>query len=331
MVNLSNINAQTIKDISTIVGIRSNQLIGYGLVVGLNGTGDKSQFTMQSLQNLLRNSYIKLPPSAIKSKNVAAVMVTAELPAFAIQGDKIDVRVSTIGDSKSIDNGELLITQLKAVNGEVFALAQGKVLASKKAPTTGSIYRGAMVENSIKFSLRDEKSLTLALIRNDAKTADTIETIINNRFKSNIAYAQNTRSIFIKKPENISMIKFISIIENLNLDSSLEPKIIIDLYQESIIAGNDVLIKPVTLTNKDYTFSIGKIENDKDWKTAGKQIGKNIKIDVNNSAVITKDSPTVGDLVKAMKSINIDILDIINVIQKLKSMNAIEAKVEVKG
>ena len=120
---LSSLYSQTIKDISNVIGIRENQLIGYGLIVGLPGTGDKSKFTMQSLQNLLRNSYIKIPAGSINSKNIAAVMVTAELPAFSRQGDKIKVKVSTIGDAKSVDNGELLITQLKGVDGNVYALA----------------------------------------------------------------------------------------------------------------------------------------------------------------------------------------------------------------
>lgn len=113
------IYSQTIKDITNVIGIRDNQLIGYGLIVGLAGTGDKSKFTMQSLQNLLRNSYIKIPAASTNSKNIAAVMVTAELPAFSRQGDKIKIKVSTIGDAKSIDNGELLITQLKGVDGNV--------------------------------------------------------------------------------------------------------------------------------------------------------------------------------------------------------------------
>ena len=116
---ISSLYSQTIKDISNIIGIRENSLIGYGLVVGLAGTGDKSKFTMQSLQNLLRNSYIKIPAGSINSKNIAAVMVTAKLPPFSRQGDKIKIKVSTIGDSKSINHGELLITQLKGVDGNV--------------------------------------------------------------------------------------------------------------------------------------------------------------------------------------------------------------------
>ncbi len=141
---LSSLYSQTIKDISNVIGIRENQLIGYGLVVGLPGTGDKSKFTMQSLQNLLRNSYIKIPAGSINSKNIAAVMVTADLPPFSRQGDKIKVKVSTIGDAKSVDNGELLITQLKGVDGNVYALAQGTIISNENNKTTGFIYEGLL-------------------------------------------------------------------------------------------------------------------------------------------------------------------------------------------
>jgi len=172
------IYSQTIKDITNVIGIRDNQLIGYGLIVGLAGTGDKSKFTMQSLQNLLRNSYIKIPAASTNSKNIAAVMVTAELPAFSRQGDKIKIKVSTIGDAKSIDNGELLITQLKGVDGNVYALAQGTVIANGNNKTTGFIYDGATVENEIEYNLKDETVIQLSLLKNSAKNADLIETKI---------------------------------------------------------------------------------------------------------------------------------------------------------
>ena len=168
MLTLSSIYSQTIKDISNVIGIRENQLIGYGLVVGLAGTGDKSKFTMQSLQNLLRNSYIKIPAGSINSKNIAAVMVIADLPPFSRQGDKIKVKVSTIGDAKSVDNGELLITQLKGVDGNVYALAQGTIVANENNKTTGFIYEGASVENEVDFTLKDEGSIQLSLLKNSA-------------------------------------------------------------------------------------------------------------------------------------------------------------------
>lgn len=250
------IYAQTIKDIANIVGIRENQLLGYGLVVGLPGTGDKSTSTMQSLQNLLRNAHVKVPTSSISSKNIAAVMVTASLPPFSRQGDKIRVKISSMADAKSIDNGVLLLTQLKGVDGNVYALALGTIIADDKNATTGFIYEGAIIENEVPYSLHNEKSVTLSLFRSSAKHADTIETKINNRFGTKLAMAMDTKTIEIKKPEDISIVKFISIIENIELDGSFKKKIIIDMHKEIIIAGENIVISPVTISRDNFTLRI---------------------------------------------------------------------------
>ena len=219
--------SQTIKDISNVIGIRDNQLIGYGLIVGLPGTGDKSKFTMQSLQNLLTNSYIKIPAGSINSKNIAAVMVTADLPAFSRQGDKIKVTVSTIGDAKSIDFGELLMTQLKGVDGNVYAVAQGTVVANTNNKTTGFIYEGATVENEIDYELQGEKSIQLSLYKNSAKNADLVEKKINEVFGQKLATALDTRTIEVQKPNNMSIVSFISKVENIELTQHLEKNLLL--------------------------------------------------------------------------------------------------------
>jgi len=335
--------AQTIKDISNIVGIRENQLIGYGLVVGLKGTGDKSKFTMQSLQNLLRNSYIKIPTSSIKSKNIAAIMVTASLPPFARQGDKIRVKVSAIGDAKSIDHGELLLTQLKGVDGNVYALAQGNIIADKGNPTTGFIYNGASIENELRFSLKDETSLTISLLRSSAKNADLVETKINKRFGKRIAQAVDTRTIEVQRPKQISMVKFISIIQNINIQSDIKKKIIIDMNREIIVVGANIIVNPVTVTREKFTLRIKQSTlNDNDWdnpsENPGVDIGDNVKIgnkpvkvNLNNALVNTKGLPTVSDLMRAMKIMKLDISDIIETIKMIKDLGAIEAELEIRG
>jgi flagellar P-ring protein precursor FlgI len=335
------LNAQTIKDVANIVGIRENQLLGYGLVVGLPGTGDKSQFTMQSLQNLLRNSYIKIPTSSIKSKNIATVMVTAVLPAFSRQGDKIKINVSSIGDAKSIDGGELLLTQLKGVNGEVYALAQGNILANQTSKTTGYIYEGATIENEVKFSLRDQKGITLSLFRNDAKAAAGVEKNINKHFKTTIAEAIDTRTIEVRKPSNMSIVSFIAEVQDIELESKLKKKIIIDIAREIIIAGSTIKIKPITITQKEFTIKIKKIDLDKeDFADAtlnpGVDIGDDVKIGIkpvninlNNALINSAAEPTVSDLMRAMKIMKIDIQQIIKTLQMLKNLNAIDAKLEI--
>ncbi len=334
------IYAQTIKDISNIVGIRDNQLIGYGLVVGLAGSGDKSQFTMQSLQNLLRNSYIKIPTSSIKSKNVATVMVTAILPPFSRQGDKIKIEISSIGDAKSIDKGKLLLTQLKGIDGQIYAIGQGKVVATTDNPTTGYIYEGANVENEIDFTIKDEKNLTISLIKNDASNASLVEQNINKKFKANIAQAIDTRTIQVNRPVGISMVSFIARIQNIQINSNYSNKIIIDASKGIIVAGANTIVHPVTVTRKNFTLRIKNIKmSDKDWDNPvtnkGKDIGggvsignKPLEINLNNALINTKGLPTVADLMRSMKIMKLDIQDIIETIHTLKDLGAIEAQIE---
>lgn len=337
------IHAQTIKDISNIVGIRDNQLIGYGLVVGLAGTGDKSQFTMQSLQNLLRNSYIKIPTSSIKSKNIAAVMVTAKLPAFSRQGDKIEIKISAIGDAKSINHGQLLLTQLKAVDGQVYALAQGTIVSDPKNATTGFIFEGATIENEIEYSLKDERAITLSLFKNDAKQAFLIEEKINKYFKAPLAMAIDTRTVDVKKPTNMSMVRFISEVQDIQLDSTFKKKIIIDLRREIIIAGANIPIEPVTVARENFTIRIKKTElNNDEWDdnkvNTGTNIGDDVKIDnkpvpieINNSLINTKRTPTVSDLVRSMKVMKLPMRDIIDTLKMIKELGALDVELEVRG
>ena len=335
------IYGQTIKDISNIVGIRENQLIGHGLIVGLPGTGDKSQFTMQSLQNLLRNSYVKIPASSIKSKNIATVMVTAVLPPFARQGDKIKLKVSSIGDAKSIDGGQLLLTQLKGVDGKVYALAQGTIIANNINKRSGFIYDGATVENEINFSLKDENFITLSLIKQDATIATLCEEKINEEFGQNIAIAYDTRTIEITKPLNISTTRFISQIQNIKLDTMMKKKILIDPIKEIIIAGADITINPVTISRKGFTIRIKKTKLDeKGWQdkaiNKGLDIGDDVtigdtpvQVNLDNALINTKQLPTISDLMRSLKVMKVDISEIIDTIKMLDSLGAIDAEVEI--
>ena len=334
--------SQTIKDISNVIGIRDNQLIGYGLIVGLAGTGDKSKFTMQSLQNLLTNSYIKIPAGSINSKNIAAVMVTADLPAFSRQGDKIKVTVSTIGDAKSIDFGELLMTQLKGVDGNVYAVAQGTVVANTNNKTTGFIYEGATVENEIDYELQGEKSIQLSLYKNSAKNADLVEKKINEVFGQKLATALDTRTIEVQKPNNMSIVGFISKVENIELDSTFRKKLIIDVNRESIIAGGDIVISPIVIARNNFTIRIDKSGlGEVDWNNPsvnrGVDIGDNVKIadkpviDINNAMINTKKEPTVSDLVRSMKVMKVPMNEIIDTLRMIKEMGAIDVDIELRG
>ena len=339
---ISSLYSQTIKDISNVIGIRDNQLIGYGLIVGLAGTGDKSKFTMQSLQNLLTNSYIKIPAGSINSKNIAAVMVTADLPAFSRQGDKIKITVSTIGDAKSIDFGELLMTQLKGVDGNVYAVAQGTVVANTNNKTTGFIYEGATVENEIDYELQGEKSIQLSLYKNSAKNADLVEKKINEVFGQKLATALDTRTIEVQKPNNMSIVGFISKVENIELDSTFRKKLIIDVNRESIVAGGDIVISPIVIARNNFTIRIDKSGlGDVDWNNPsvnrGVDIGDNVKIadkpviDINNAMINTKKEPTVSDLVRSMKVMKVPMNEIIDTLRMIKEMGAIDVDIELRG
>ena len=339
---ISSLYSQTIKDISNVIGIRDNQLIGYGLIVGLPGTGDKSKFTMQSLQNLLTNSYIKIPAGSINSKNIAAVMVTADLPAFSRQGDKIKITVSTIGDAKSIDFGELLMTQLKGVDGNVYAVAQGTVVANTNNKTTGFIYEGATVENEIDYELQGEKSIQLSLYKNSAKNADLVEKKINEVFGQKLATALDTRTIEVQKPNNMSIVGFISKVENIELDSTFRKKLIIDVNRESIVAGGDIVISPIVIARNNFTIRIDKSGlGDVDWNNPsvnrGVDIGDNVKIadkpviDINNAMINTKKEPTVSDLVRSMKVMKVPMNEIIDTLRMIKEMGAIDVDIELRG
>ncbi|OCL97143.1 flagellar basal body P-ring protein FlgI [Arcobacter porcinus] len=338
----SSLYSQKVKDISNIIGIRENQLIGYGLIVGLAGTGDKSKFTMQSLQNLLTNSYIKIPQGSINSKNIAAVMVTADLPPFARQGDKIKVTLSTIGDAKSIDYGELLMTQLKGVDGNVYAVAQGSVVANANNKTTGFIYEGATVEGELEFDLQYEKSIQLSLLQNSAKNADLIERKINEHFGQNLAKALDTRTIDVIKPDDLSIVRFIALVENIELDTNVKKKLIIDVNREAIIAGGDITISPITISRNSFTLRIDKTTlDDTNWNNPainrGVDVGDGIKIadkpvvDIDNAMINTKKDPTISDLVRSLKVMKIPMSEIIDTIKMIKQMGAIDVDIELRG
>ncbi|RTJ97166.1 flagellar basal body P-ring protein FlgI, partial [Campylobacter jejuni] len=218
---MTSIFAVQIKDVANTVGVRDNQLIGYGLVVGLNGSGDgtSSKFTLQSISNLLQGMNIKVDPNDIKSKNTAAVMVTAKLPAFAKSGDKLDITVSSMGDAKSLQGGTLLLTALRGIDGEIYAIAQGSISTGGLTPrpggagshsTTATVMGGANVEREIPQNFSQNNDLTLSLKVADFKTANDIERVLNTVFGEEVAKAIDSRTVKLKKPEDLSNVDFMA-------------------------------------------------------------------------------------------------------------------------
>ncbi|PKN15382.1 MAG: flagellar biosynthesis protein FlgI, partial [Deltaproteobacteria bacterium HGW-Deltaproteobacteria-24] len=236
----------------------------------------------------------------------------------------------------------LLLTQLKGVDGNVYALAQGTIL-SQENKTTGLIYNGAIIENELDFSLQEEQDITLSLYKADAKNADLIETKINQEFGQKTAQAIDTRTIIATKPENMSIVKFLAIIQNIEIDSSFKQKIIIDTAKETIIVGGDVVIKPVTITKDAFTIRIKQTNLDENqWNdpaiNQGRDIGDDAKIDqkpvvvnLDNALVNTKKEPTISDLMRAMKVMKLPITDIIDAIKMLRDLGAIDVEMEIRG
>ncbi len=304
----TNLFAAKIKDLSNIVGVRDNQLIGYGLVVGLKGSGDSSsKFTNQTLSNLLKNVNVKLDPKDIKSKNVAAVMVTATLPPFAREGDKIDVTISSIGDAKSLEGGVLLITPLKGVNGKIYALAQGPITIGgfnlkaknkqKHFTTTVKVINGATVERSVSWNLYNQNYATLSLKRSDFNLAIKIQNKINEVFK-NSAIAIDPRTIKLKKPSNLTMPEFLATIQNLEIKTQMPNIIVIDERTGTVVAGSYIKVKPTVISYGNFVIKI-------------------------------KEETSILDLTEMFQKFKATPQDMIAIIQNLKASNAIDAKVVI--
>ena len=268
-----NLFAQKIGDISSIIGVRDNQLIGYGLVVGLKSTGDSSSaFTNQTLANLLKNVNVKLDPKDIKSKNVAAVVITATLPAFSRQGDKIDITISSIGDAKSLEGGTLLLTPLKAVDGKIYALAQGDLSiggfnvgqnrgVQAHFTTVGKLYNGATVEREINYNIYTQNCATLSLKKSDFNNAVNIQNLINKTFKQKLATALDPRSIKLNKPKDMSMPEFLAKVQNINYYIPQDNIVVVDERTGTIVAGSDIKIDPIIITQGDMIIKINKKSN----------------------------------------------------------------------
>ena len=250
----STIYATKINDVANIVGVRDNQIIGYSLVVGLQKTGDgtTSKFTLQSIANMLKSMNIDMNSVDIKSKNVAAVVVTAKLKPFARQGDKFDITVSSIGDAKSLEGGTLLMTPLKGVDGKIYALAQGPVsiggkndkgAGSESHPTVGLVYEGGLVEREINIDLYHQEFVTLSLKEANFQNSVAVQKAINETYNTQVAVAMDPRTIKLKRPANKSMIEFLAEIQNIDMQYNTKNKIIIEKPPAYVAGGLFVMPK----------------------------------------------------------------------------------------
>ena len=320
--------------------MRDNQIIGYSLVVGLKKTGDgtTSKFTLQSISNMLKAMNIDMAAVDIKSKNVAAVVVTATIKPFARQGDKFDILVSSIGDAKSLEGGTLLMTPLKGVDGKIYALAQGSVSigglnsrgsGAETHPTTGVVYNGANIEREINIDLYNQEYATLSLKEADFKNAVEVQKSINEHYNTQVAVAMDSRSIKLKRPQNRSMIEFLAEVQDIDMDYNPKNKIIINERTGTIVAGVEIMIKPIILTHGDITIKI--VESDGTIKPEGSMIvDDNLVIGLNENEVYTKKgTTTVANLVRSLQKLGASPKDIISILEAIKSSGSISADLEV--
>ena len=337
---ISTLYATKINDVSNIVGVRENQIIGYSLVVGLKKTGDgtTSKFTLQSIANMLKSMDIDMKPIDIKSKNVAAVVVTATMKPFARQGDMFDVSVSSIGDAKSLEGGTLLMTPLKGVDGKIYALAQGSVsiggrnvrgAGAETHPTTGLVFQGGFIEREINIDLYHQEYATLSLKESGFKNAVAVQKAVNGFYNTQVAVAMDSRSIKLKRPQNKSMIEFLAEVQEIEMNYVPKNRIIINERTGTIVAGVNIAVKPIILTHGDITIKI--VEQAATSKPEGAMVvDENLVIGLNENEIYTKEgTTTVANLVRSLQKLGATPKDIISILESMKSAGSISADLKV--
>ncbi|EMQ2878107.1 flagellar basal body P-ring protein FlgI [Vibrio navarrensis] len=340
--------AARIKDVSQVAGVRSNQLVGYGLVSGLPGTGESTPFTEQSFNAMLQNFGIQLPAGTKpKIKNVAAVMVTAELPPFSKPGQQIDITVSSIGSAKSLRGGTLLQTFLKGLDGQVYAVAQGNLVVSGFSaegadgskivgnnPTVGIISSGAMVEREVPTPFGRGDFITFNLLESDFTTAQRMADAVNNFLGPQMASAVDATSVRVRAPRDISQrVAFLSAIENLEFDpADGSAKIIVNSRTGTIVVGKHVRLKPAAVTHGGMTVAIKENLSVSQPNSFG---GGNTVVVPNSDISVTekegkmfKFEPglTLDDLVRAVNQVGAAPSDLMAILQALKQAGAIEGQ-----
>jgi flagellar P-ring protein precursor FlgI len=342
-----------IKDLASVEGVRQNQLVGYGLVVGLNGTGDtlnNTPFTKQSLQAMLERLGVNTRGATVRTANVAAVMVTANLPAFATQGTRMDVTVSALGDAKSLQGGTLLVTPLLGADGEVYSVAQGSVAISgfqaegeaakivRGVPTVGRIANGALIEREIDFQINKLKSLRLALRNPDLTTARRVAAAINDFMGADTAEPTDPSTVTLSIPERYrgNMIKLLTEVEQLRVDPDQAARVIVDERSGIIVMGQDVRVNTVAVAQGNLTVTITEtpqVSQPNPFSDGETVVVPRtaVKVDTGdkNKLGIVRESVTLRELVDGLNALGIGPRDLIAILQAIKASGALQAEIEV--
>jgi flagellar P-ring protein precursor FlgI len=347
-------DAVRIKDIADIKGVRQNQLVGYGLVVGLEGTGDSddSMFTIQSLASLLEKMGVTVQTEDIDDvENVAAVMVTADLPPFAGVGGRIDVLVSSIGDAENLQGGTLLFTPLKAADGKVYAVAQGPVSTGgfavsgnsgdkvrKNFPTVGRVVGGALVEKEIKSNFNQKDSLTLSLHKPDFTTASRVAQAINRAFFNPLAQTEDAASIRVRVPENYlgNTVQFVTLVESLGVTPDMVSKVVVNERTGTVIMGENVRIATIAIAHGNLSIQIDESQNvsqplpfSRGGETVVTPESDIVVQEGKNPIFLVESGVSIGEVVKALNALGVSPRDLIAIFQALKAAGALQAELEI--
>ncbi len=339
-----------IKDIAFIDGVRPNQLIGYGLVVGLNGTGDKSStiFTNQSLSNMLEKMGIKVNPSATKVNNVAAVIVTATLPPFAKPGMRVDALVSSIGDAKSLEGGVLLATPLRGMDGEIYGVAQGPVVVGgfqvqgqaaaiqKNHTTSGRVPNGVTVEKGVNQSIAGKSSFLISLKNPDFTNAKKIADEINKVFK-NAAKAKDGATVSVYVPDEMrdDPVRFVSLIENMEINPEIPAKVVVNERTGTVVIGENVRISTVAVSHGNITIQIKEslsVSQPLPFARGETVVTPETSIRVEEEKgrfFILEGGVTIRELVSALNALGATPRDVIVILETIKAAGALHAELEV--
>lgn len=343
-------HATRIKDIAAFDGVRDNQLVGYGLIVGLNGSGDSDQtkFPVQSLVNMLERMGVTVNRADIKVKNVAAVMVTATLPPFAKQGTKLDVLVSSLGDAKTIAGGTLIMTPLKGADNQVYAVAQGSILtnsfafggqgasATKNHPTAGRIPAGALVERELPNVLAGKSNLRLNLAQSDFTTAARIAAAINKTFKG-AAGSSDGGSVMVQVPDEYASrpVEFIAQLENLEVTQDQPARVVVNERTGTVVMGDKVKISSVAVSHGNLTLTIKetpKVSQPKPLSNGEtKEVPRTeLKVQEEQKRLsLLPEGNTIGDVVRGLNLLGVTPRDLISILQSIKAAGALQAELVI--
>lgn len=343
--------AARIKDLAAIKGVRTNQLVGYGLVVGLDGTGDKSgtEFTIQSLVNMMEQMGVRVNANDVKVKNVAAVMVTAGMPPFSRIGNRIDVVVSSVGDAKSLVGGTLLLTPLKAVDGQVYALAQGPLSVggigaggpggsvTKNHLLAARVTGGGSVEREVPMQLNGKENLTMTLFNPDFTTALRVADRINMTLGPQTASAIDSATLTLNVPETYreNVASFLAQVETLDVEPDTMAKIIVNEKTGTVVMGENVRISTVAISHGNLSISVresASVSQPEPFGRGTTVVTPQTDIEIveeDKKLMLIESGASIRDLVKALNAVGVTPRDLISIFQSIKAAGALQAELEI--